>query len=588
MSLKSIDFISPKLTLYYYGNRRHTSYFGGILTIIMVFFSSSYIFYLLYNIITHKIRNFMLYRTYIVDVEQFNYNDSTGIYHYFQLYDTNKKSFGVYNSKYLRIFMSRLYKSYQNSEEELFNNEHWLYDKCREGLDNKNFAQNLFSESDIFTDGACLRYYYNNTNHKYYPIEDEENFKYPYLIHGSGHKDNLFLGTIIEKCENSSITSQILGSCASDKEIEDYFEEYQGINLQLLSKRVDTENYTQPIYQYFHSICESLDISSVPINNLNIMPFFIEINSGFVFPESKKLVTYSLDFNRRENWEIPQNRKVLSVFYYWLQNSSQVFKGGYSTLYDILPSIGGIIQLTYYIFYSINFVYNKYVIIKDCNRAFFRVYSNEDTKDTLKKRKFSDCIKTVRDESKYIFGNTNKIVTAIKEKRDSIFIAKYNRQKNSLKLATGSNCQKMIEENKQNNNLTNSNDLIMQIQNNIINNTQYKRKNSILKKTDESIDNSNFAKELKEYIIRKNKLFRVEPLNFKITSHFINFFSFLLFIFKFRRSNEIFYALNAYRQKILGEEHIFRSNIILYHLEKYFNIKEIQKIDAIELFEHLS
>ena len=244
--------------------------------------------------------------------------------------------------------------------------------------------------------------------------------------------------------------------------------------------------------------------------------------------------------------------------------------------------------MTYYIFYSINFVYNKYVIIKDCNRAFFRVYSNEDTKDTLKKRKFSDCIKTVRDESKYVFGNTNKIVSAIKEKRDSIFIAKYNRQKNSLKLATGSNCQKMIEENKQNNNLTNSNDLIMQIQNNIINNTQYKRKNSILKKTDESIDNSNFAKELKEYIIRKNKLFRVEPLNFKITSHFINFFSFLLFIFKFRRSNEIFYALNAYRQKILGEEHIFRSNIILYHLEKYFNIREIQKIDAIELFEHLS
>ena len=589
MSLKSIDYLSPKLTLYFYGSRRHSSYLGAILTIIMVFLCSSYVFYLLYNIFSHKITNFMLYRSYIVDVEQFNYNDSTGIYHYFQLYDTNKKSFGVYNSKYIRIFMTRLYRNYQKNEELLFDNEHWLYDSCRQGLDNKNIDQSLFNETDNFTDGACLRYYYNNTNHKYYPIEDEENFRYPYLIHGTGHKDNLFLGTTIEKCENSSITSEILGSCGSVKEIDDYFEEYKGINLQLLSKRVNTDNYSQPIYQYFHSICESLDIYSVPINNLNIMPFFIEIQSGYFMPRTKRLTTYFLDFNRRESWETPQNRKILAIFDYWLQNSSQVMKGGYSTLYDILPSIGGIIQLIYYIFYSFNFLYNKYIVIEDCNRSFFRMINNEDTKNAFNKRNFSKCVKTIRKEAHLLFGKANnKILTAIREKRDSIFIAKYNRQKNSIRSLTGYNCQKICDDNKQNNNLTNSNDLIMHIQNNIINHTQNRgKKNSFMLKNEELIDNSNFAKELREYMDRKNKYFKVEPLTVKMTYHFINFFSFMLFLFKFKRKNEIFFILDSFRQKLLGEEHLYRANIILYHLEKYFNIKEIQKVDIMDLYDSL-
>ena len=505
MSLKSIDYISPKLTLFYYGNRRHSSCFGGILTIIAGFISSSYVFYLLYNIFMHRKKNFMFYRTYIADVEQVNYNDSTGIYHYFQLYDTNKRSFGVYNSKYIRIIMTRAYRSYQQNENNLFNNEHWLYDNCRQGFDNKNFDQNLFNETDNFTESACLRYYYNNTNHKYYSIEDEDNFRYPYLIHGSGHKDNLFLGTVIEKCENTSITSQILGSCGSEKEIDDYFEKYKGINLQLLSKGVDTDNYSQPIYQYFHSICESLDIYPVPINNLNIMPFFIEVKSGYVIPQTKKMTTYTLDFNRRESLKIQQNKKVLAVFDYWLQNSSQAIRGGYTTIYEILPNIGGVIQLTYYIFYSINFICNKYIVIKDCNKALFRMYSNENSKEAINKRDFSRCINSLRKEAHLLFGhhaNTNKILSVLKEKRrDSIYIAKFTRKKNSMKSLTDSNYPKVGDDNRQNNNFTNSNDLIINIQNNTINNAQNTGKKIFFKKKEDLIDKSNFAKELNEYVL---------------------------------------------------------------------------------------
>ena len=59
--------------------------------------------------------------------------------------------------------------------------------------------------------------------------------------------------------------------------------------------------------------------------------------------------------------------------------------------------------------------------------------------------------------------------TATREKRDRIYLAKYNRQKNSLRSITDSNCQKIVEDNIQSYYLMNSNDLIMRIQNNIIN-----------------------------------------------------------------------------------------------------------------------
>ena len=603
MSVKFIDYLSPKITLFYYGNRRHASLLGGLLTILMVVLSTIYVSYLIYSIFVHANKNFMQYKTYLVDAGQLYFNDITGIFHYFQLYDTRTKLYEEYNKKYVRIFMSRLYKSYINNREILSENEHWVYDSCREGLDNKNINQNLFIDTVPFKNGACLRYYYNSNEKKYYPIEDEINFKYPYLIHGSGNKNNLFLETIVEKCDNSSVISSILGFCGSEKEIEDYFTQFKGINFQLLSKRVDTDNYQEPIYQYFHSISENLDIFSVPVDNINLMPFFIEIKTGIIFPIVQKLETFSLDLNRRENWEIYNNSKVLVVFDYWLQNSAQIIKGGYNTIYDILPSIGGIIQLIYYIFYSCNFLYNKYITIQDCNRSFFRMYNSEDPKTIPMKNSFISCVKSLRDEALRKFPqNSNKIIAAIREKRDSIYIAKYNRSKKSIISEMGDNSIIYDENNKID--LSNSNELIANLKNNLNKNSMnnnnkviLQNKNSkIISKNEEFLKkdldkkknpNDNFSKELNEFINRKNKAFSIEPFNIKITTKYMNFISFFLYILKVKRKNTIYFMLNQFRIKLLGEEHLFKSNIILYHIEKYFNIKEVQKVDILELYDNL-
>ena len=41
-----------------------------------------------------------------------------------------------------------------------------------------------------------------------------------------------------------------------------------------------------------------------------------------------------------------------------------------------------------------------------------------------------------------------------------------------------------------------------------------------------------------------------------------------------------------FRKKILGEENLFRTKVYLHLLEKYFNVKEIRKIDILELYNN--
>jgi hypothetical protein len=396
MSLKKLDCLSPKIFLFYNGNNRHISNTSAIITIMMIIMSGIYVFYLFFNILQHKVSNFSSYKNYINEAGLYFFNDTGGIFHYFHIYDLNRQEFGHFNTKYIRAIMSRIhYKTYPNP---LSENEHWVYDNCRNGYDNKNIENGVIDDS--FNKGVCLRHYYNNEKKKYFPIEDKENFKYPYLIHGSGRKDNLLLETIIEKCDNNSFTSNILGPCGPENEINDYLQIHRAIYFNLLEKQVDTENYKKSIYQYIYTISGSLDSINVPVNNVNFMPFFIELKRGIFLPKTEKIITYMFDDNRKTTWENSSNKNFLAVFDYWLVNSCQIIKGGYDNLYDILPNIGGIIQLIYYICFSFNYLFNKYIIIKDCNHLFFDLYTknNDNKEDIYNKKIFQKCANSFREE----------------------------------------------------------------------------------------------------------------------------------------------------------------------------------------------
>ena len=600
MEFKKLDCLSPKIFLFYNGNDRHISKFGAVITIIMIIMSGIYVFYLFFNILQHNVSNFSSYKNYINEAGLYLFNDTGGIFHYFHIYDLNRQEFGHFNTKYIRAIMSRIYyKTYPNP---LSENEHWVYDNCRDGIDNKNIEKGVIDDS--FNKGVCLRHYYNNEKKKYFPIEDKENFKYPYLIHGSGRKDNLLLETIIEKCDNNSFTSNILGPCGPENEINDYLQIHRAIYFNLLEKQVDTENYKKSIYQYIYTISGSLDSINVPVNNVNFMPFFIELKRGIFLPKTEKIITYMFDDNRKTTWENSSNNNFLAIFDYWLVNSCQIIKGGYNNLYDILPNIGGIIQLIYYICFSLNYLFNKYIVIQDCNHLFFNLFNKEnDNKEAIYNKKiFQNCAYSFREELIKFKNEINKQGKNLNEneKKNKIILKK------NKKFTTDIVYNNEIQINNLNNNEeNNSNDIIFDIsKNNVIkncsdvDNISYQRriidikdkiKNEKSTKVKDESSKLNFMYyqfviQLQKYISYKNKEIKVEPLNSSIISQYITFFNYILSRTGKENQKRIFFVLSKFREKILGEENLFRTKIDLYHLEKYFNLKENKKPDIIELY----
>ena len=597
MNLANLDCLSPNISLFYYGNKRHSNLFGAFLTILLLLISFAYIIYLIIIISSHKISSFISYRSYFTDLGPYYFNDSEGIFHYFQLYNIKNKTYGEFNPKYLRIIMSRVYKTYQNNQEELNNSEYWLYDSCRQGIDNKNVDKRIFINNEIFNGSACLRYYYiNNT---YYSIEDKEYFKYPYLIHETDNNENLYLETVVEKCDNLSFTNDILGECGDKDEIDEYFEKYNGIYMYLLDGQVNPNNHSNPIYQYLRKIGDSLDTNNVPLNNINLIPSDIEIQKGVLFPKNERIVTYLFDTNTREIWEKKDNEKILSIFDYHLQNSSQLIKVIYYNFFDVLPNIGGFIHLLYFIFYFLNYLYNKYITIYDFNHILFRMTNTEDLRDANIKKIFFEEVNLLRD---IYFIEHNKMLDSM-EKRDSIYITKLARKKKE-KNGRDNMCTKSISNNENNNNnLSNSNDLLKSNNITVIKNIQLKNQNESFKYSfnnrSSKVDLSNitfkesqnlyshFNSHLKEYFNQRNKNLKPESIDFETTSRYLNFSDFLLSLFKYPEKKRVFFILNEFRKKLLGEEHLLKSYIILFYLEKYFDIKEDKKLDIIDLYENL-
>lgn len=95
-----------------------------------------------------------------------------------------------------------------------------------------------------------------------------------------------------------------------------------------------------------------------------------------------------------------------------------------------------------------------------------------------------------------------------------------------------------------------------------------------------------FAYQLQEYIYQKNSELKYESLNSHFISQLINFYNYFLSLLGNKNKKRVFFIFNKFREKILGEENLFRTKIYLYHLERYFNIKKIEAIDILELYKN--
>ena len=106
MSLSKLDFISPKITLYYNGNSAHTSYIGGLLSLFFLILVIFLLIKIFFPIIYPEISSIFIYEENIDNAKYSQNIDYSGFNHFIRIYGySNGGVFGDYDSKNILFFL---------------------------------------------------------------------------------------------------------------------------------------------------------------------------------------------------------------------------------------------------------------------------------------------------------------------------------------------------------------------------------------------------------------------------------------------------------------------------------------------------
>ena len=411
-----IDFLSPPITLFHLEKRTHTSKIGGCLVTFLVTISIGYIAYLLYYLISHNRVTLIFFKKFEFEAGYYSFNSSS-IFHFIQIFSPdNGGYFGKYDNRYIRAYITYVHSNFKDSDLELY--DHWVFDTCRKDEDDKGLEPSLFENVVNFSNAVCIKHFYNSTEKKYYSLE-EEGFLWPYLEHGTAQTDNIYLTTVVQKCTNDSIINKLFGSCPSQKEIDEYISQYFAIYLYFTDTQVDPTNYSNPVQKYLHTLITGIGTSQTYVESyIHFSPIKVKTKVGTLFSNSKEIDTFYFDFCRKGSANNNQKYFTLTKYYHLMQNNVQIYERRYNNVFDLLSEIGGVVQFLFYIFFWINFVYNKYIIAYDTNSLFFAVKDNDIRKIDIKNQD-SNNNSLINNENS---NNLNKITLLMNKNINNDFI----------------------------------------------------------------------------------------------------------------------------------------------------------------------
>ena len=373
--LNKIDFLSPPITLFHLEKRTHTSKVGAVLVIILLITLLSYAIYLITNLISHKNMTYIFHKKFEFEAGYYSFNSSS-IFHFIQIFSSeNGGYFDKFNSTYIRAFTTYAHSNLQYDKLDLY--DHWVFDNCRKGIDDKDLDRSLFQNVENFTNGVCIRYYYNSIEKKYYSSE-EKGFNWPHLEHGISQRKNIYLTTIVQKCSNDSIINEIFGKCPTQKEIDDYVDQYFGIYLYFTDTQVDPTDFKNPITKYLQVVTTGIGTPQTYVESyMHFSPLRIR-TIGTIFGDTSDINSFYFDFNRKgaaNNYG--EKYFTITKYYHLMQNNVQIYERRYSNIFNIFSEIGGIAQFIFYLFYWLNFIYNQFIIDFDTNSLFFSITNHE-------------------------------------------------------------------------------------------------------------------------------------------------------------------------------------------------------------------
>ena len=376
MAISKIDFLSPKITLYYNGNNSHNSHMGGLLSLIFLIIMILLITNFVFQMIKPKISSIFIYDENIDDVIYNQTIDYSGINHFIQIYgNSNGGMFGDFNKKNIIIYgMKENSGNIYNNDEvktNLSNIEHWIYDKCENIIEiNKNLFNEISQIISNYTKSICMRFYYNPKDHKYYEVGlggyISPNLETSYLT-----EKRYIYKIAIEKCDNNSIFNEKFNySCNSNNEITKYVNLYNNIFMYFSNRQIIPKSLKNPFKIYFHSISAFFKRMSYFESNIIFSPIKIISSNSFFNPKKEHLDYQLKNYYQNNIFVNNEEHKTIGIFNFYFTNNLMIYKRKYFTLLDCLSNIGGTCHLLFFIFQILNYINNNYNTIENTKNLF--------------------------------------------------------------------------------------------------------------------------------------------------------------------------------------------------------------------------
>ena len=382
MFFKKFDFLSPPITLYFKGEKAHSSVISGILAIIAYSGIIGFSIYYALQFINRENPVAYFFNRYIEDAGTFPMNSSS-MFSFLQMMNSKELLPKETDFDSIRVIgLDRITIDNYMKDNDLEHYNHWLYGNCNNESDTEGIG--YLVNQDKFTQSACIRKYYDMNKKRYYDVGDS-NFVWPVIHHGMSHPDANMYGVIVEKCRNDSLrTLSGAGLCKTPEYIEEYvYSSY--VRFILVDNYADVLNYEMPLTKYLFAVTNGVFSGTFTTNHLNFNPAQVLTDNGIFVESIKEEVSYIYSFNEKitsdqdlrltddqgnpildenGNEKIKQTG-IIICFYFWMQNNLQLYQRKYQKFQDVLGDIGGLTSIILTVVAIINLLISDFIILLD-------------------------------------------------------------------------------------------------------------------------------------------------------------------------------------------------------------------------------
>lgn len=322
MFLKSCDFISPEITLYYKGRKRHTSINSGIISIILLIIIFTMSFFLSLDFLLKKNPSVFYYKKYTEKISKF-YLNSSNLLHFIYFNYKNNDSFFIDENVFSIIgFFSK------DIEKDINEKSYYIYKKCI--FKNKINIELSNKYLSYYNNSFCIYSFYNYSNNEiiYY---NNSKFIYPSLNQNYLIQINL--------CKNNSYLNN--NSCYSNEEIENldiYNQLYY--NIIFKSNEINLEIFNNPIYDNYYFIKNDISYDYYIQNYLNFDSLHIKTHYGVFIEKTSEIYSYKYDRNDKLNiYKNDISNNIIGEFYFEFTNNINIYDRTFKLVQDIAGSI---------------------------------------------------------------------------------------------------------------------------------------------------------------------------------------------------------------------------------------------------------